>query len=183
MEGKLQMLLSPRKHGLTSLFKEVRVFCFRTPGTPIRTILVHTGKLPCLVPWSPQIMQICVSLRSRSGCWPFLGLFLEPKKSNVKLNWRELIWSKFTEIVVVFYLILQACISFFGPRISVFCLFRVKFPLLKFCFQVITASRGEETQGISYCQWHSQFPARVTTHKTTSISRSKRCWQALLFAA
>ena len=25
-EGKLQMLLSPRKNGLTSLFKEVRVF-------------------------------------------------------------------------------------------------------------------------------------------------------------
>ena len=24
--------------------------CFRTPGTPIRTILVKTGMLPCLVP-------------------------------------------------------------------------------------------------------------------------------------
>ena len=39
---------------------------FRTPGTPIRKILGHTGVLPCLVPERPQIMQTCISFRSRS---------------------------------------------------------------------------------------------------------------------
>ena len=38
---------------------------FRTPGTPIRKILVYTGMLPCLVPQWPQIH--CASLNiSRS---------------------------------------------------------------------------------------------------------------------
>ena len=34
IEGKLQMLLSPRKDGLTSLFKEVRVFEKKKAGWP-----------------------------------------------------------------------------------------------------------------------------------------------------
>ena len=41
---------------------------FRTPRTPIRKILVYTGVLPCLGPSWPQMMQIRISLRSRSGC-------------------------------------------------------------------------------------------------------------------
>ena len=42
--------------------------CFRTLGTPIRKIQVYPGLLPCLVPQSksPQIMQSCISFRSRS---------------------------------------------------------------------------------------------------------------------
>ena len=40
---------------------------FRTPGTPIRKILVHTGNKPlCLVPYWPQIMQTHISFRTRS---------------------------------------------------------------------------------------------------------------------
>ena len=35
---------------------------------------MHTGMLPCLVPWWPQTVLICISFRSRSGCWPCLGL-------------------------------------------------------------------------------------------------------------
>ena len=40
--------------------------CFETFGPPIRKILVYTGMLPCLAPSWPQIMQICISFRSRS---------------------------------------------------------------------------------------------------------------------
>ena len=41
--------------------------CFETFGPPIRKILVYTGMLPCLAPSWPQIMQIRISFRSRSG--------------------------------------------------------------------------------------------------------------------
>ena len=37
-----------------------------TFGPPIRKILVYTGMLICLAPSWPQIMQIRISLRSRS---------------------------------------------------------------------------------------------------------------------
>ena len=40
--------------------------CFRTPGAPIRKILVHTGMLPCLIPSWSQTMQIRSSFQSRS---------------------------------------------------------------------------------------------------------------------
>ena len=48
---------------------------FRTPGVPIRKIIVYTGVLPCLGPSWPQNLQIRISFCSRSGCWSFLGLF------------------------------------------------------------------------------------------------------------
>ena len=40
--------------------------CFQTFGPPTRKILVYTGMLPCLAPSWLQIMQICISFRSRS---------------------------------------------------------------------------------------------------------------------
>ena len=40
--------------------------CCRTPGAPIRKILLYPGLLPCLVLSWPQIMQIRSSFRSRS---------------------------------------------------------------------------------------------------------------------
>ena len=50
---------------------------------------MYTGMLPGLAPSWSQIVQIRISFRSRSGCWPILGFFF-------------------------IYLVLQACISFYS---------------------------------------------------------------------
>ena len=56
-EGKLQMLLSPRKNGLTSLFKEVRAFkvfssaqvlCAKAPSLPTLGSFLLTIEILCL---------------------------------------------------------------------------------------------------------------------------------------
>ena len=55
---------------------------FRTPGAPIRVILVYAGMLPCLVPQWPQIVQACISFRSRSD------LVLDADHSLDFLGWQ-----------------------------------------------------------------------------------------------
>ena len=52
--------------------------CFRTPGAPRRKILVHTGMLPCLVPWWAQIMQILYLVPISFWMLTLLGTFYKP---------------------------------------------------------------------------------------------------------
>ena len=83
--------------------------CFRTHGAPTRNILVYTGVLPCLVSWWVQIVQIRMSFRSRSECWPFPRFF---------------ILSRFTSVSLVF-VVFPAKVAH-----SCFCLVGIKMPLL-----------------------------------------------------
>ena len=64
--------------------------CFRTLVAPIRKIRVYTGIPPCLVPSWLQIMQICISFRSRF----------------------DLVLDADNALDILSYLVLQACISF-----------------------------------------------------------------------
>ena len=48
------------------VFSAVYLVFVRTPGAPIRIILVYTVMLPCLAPSWPQIVQIRISFRSHS---------------------------------------------------------------------------------------------------------------------
>ena len=59
--------------------------CFRAPGAPIRKrSWWRLDWYPVLSLNGLKIMQICISFRSRSGCWPLLGLFRNPGKPNFK---------------------------------------------------------------------------------------------------
>ena len=109
-------------------------WCFRTPGAPIRKILVYNGMLPCLVPCWPQIKQICISFRSRSD------LVLDADHSLDFLS----------EICLVLQVCISFCIGWFlmglmwmgseGFLLFFSSLFRfLRFSSLFFCFFVVSS--------------------------------------------
>ena len=76
-EGKLQMLLSPRKNGLTSLFKEVRVF-------KVWQLTIQPKKTACFARTFPQL---CTQNFSKPQSITQEGVHTHPLTAREREHW------------------------------------------------------------------------------------------------
>ena len=95
IEGKLQVLLSPRKNGLDSLFKEVRVFKVSEPR------FLHSLRIVELI---PLMQQICndfvhpssdVCKETRVSLYKFVEQFATNLRTAHRAERGDNVWGQF----------------------------------------------------------------------------------------